>query len=330
MLNVLVTGASGCSGKGVLHYLTSRGYQDVKALVRKFPEEPVPSVEYVTGDITEEQRMAEILKENSIEHIWHLAAAVHRSVKKNQFFTINAYGTQKLLEAAINSGIKSFTYSSTTGVYGRIKEIPVKEDHRTKPWGIYSKSKLKAEQIIQEKCEESGIAGNILRLPMILGKGDRHVFPVISKLIKYNFLPLLGNPKHRISIAHPYDIAKAFEVVTNANPSRNDIYHVTSCDLTWKELIYEIEKQLYGKKRFKFYVPYLVFFLGTWAYEAIYSILSPLREPVINREYAQMVGREWTFDIDKIKKLGFEPIMKKEEIIKDIISEEVIPIPSKN
>lgn len=330
MLNILVTGASGCSGKGVLQYLTSKGYQNVKALVRNTLENPIPSVDYITGDITDEQRMKEILDDHSIDHVWHLAAAVHRSVKKDQFFTINAYGTQKLLEASLQSEIKSFTYSSTTGVYGRIKETPVKEDHRTKPWGVYSKSKLKAEQTILEMCKESGVSGNILRLPMILGKGDRHVYPVISKLIKYNFLPLLGKPKHRISIAHPYDIAKAFEVVTKANPSHNDIYHVTSCDLTWKELIYEIEKQLYGKKRFKFYVPYLIFFLGTWAYEAIYSILSPLREPVINREYAQMVGREWTFDISKIKKLGFEPIMKKEDIIKDIVSEEVIPIPIEN
>ncbi len=328
MLNVLVTGASGCSGKGVLQYLTSRGYQDFKALVRKLPEEPVPSVDYVTGDITDEQRMVEILKENGIDHIWHLAAAVHRSVKKDQFFTINAYGTQKLLEAGINSGIKSFTYSSTTGVYGRIKENPpIKENHRTKPWGIYSKSKLKAEQIILQKCEESGISGNILRLPMILGKGDRHVYPVLGKLIKVNFLPLLGNPKHRISIAHPYDIARAFEVVTKANPKNNDIYHVTSCDVTWKELIYEIEQQLYDKKRFKFYVPYLIFFLGSWAYEAIYSIFSPLREPVINREYAQMVGREWTFDTSKIQKVGFKPIMDIKEIVTDLVHSDIIPVP---
>jgi UDP-glucose 4-epimerase len=327
MLNILVTGASGCSGKGILHYLTSRGYKDVKALVRKLPEDPVPSVEYITGDITDEQRMGEILKENGIEHIWHLAAAVHRSVKKNQFFTINAYGTQKLLEAAKDSGIKTFTYSSTTGVYGRLKETPVKENHRTKPWGVYSKSKLKAEEIIREKCDEFGIAGNILRLPMILGKGDRHVYPVMNKLIKVNLLPLLGNPKHRISIAHPYDIAKAFETVTKASLKNNDIYHVVSCDLTWKELIREMEIQAIGKKRFKYFVPYTIFFLGVWAYEAIHSILSPLREPVINREYAQMVGREWTFDIEKIKKLGFEPIMKKEEIIKDLVTGEFVPVP---
>jgi hypothetical protein len=40
-----------------------------------------------------------------------------------------------------------------------------------------------------------------------------------------------------------------------------------------------------------------------------------------------MVGKEWVFDISRLKKLGFEPLMKREEIVKDLVNPEDFPIP---
>ncbi|MCG3221816.1 MAG: NAD(P)-dependent oxidoreductase [Candidatus Heimdallarchaeota archaeon] len=329
MDSIFLTGATGCTGMGVLKYLLSRGYNEIYALVRKEPENPLPKIKYIVGDLTDKQRLNEIFSEIHVDHIWHLAAAVHRSVKRNEFFTINAGGTRNLLEAAINNGVKTFSYTSTTGVYGRIKDSPTTEEHRVKPWGIYSKSKYEAEQIISAMCKEKGIEGNILRLPMILGKGDRHVYPVIGKFIKRNLLPILGRPNHKISIVHPYDVGKALETVTNSNSKNCDIYHTVSCNVTWRELIREIEKNLVGKSRLKFYLPYPIFFLAVWAFEAISRAFFPKKEPHVNREYAQMVGREWVFDITKLEKLGYKPMMEREAIIKDTIYPEDVPIPLK-
>ncbi|MHA2358273.1 MAG: hypothetical protein ACXABK_05850, partial [Candidatus Heimdallarchaeaceae archaeon] len=101
-----------------------------------------------------------------------------------------------------------------------------------------------------------------------------------------------------------------------------------SCNVTWKELIVDFEKHLIGKKRFKYRLPYPLFFAGVAAYEGISTIVSPRKEPVVNREYAQMVGREWVFDTSKIEKLGYKPIMEREEIIKDVIYPETIPVPN--
>jgi len=329
MDSLLVTGATGCTGKGILQYLLSQGYEDIYALVRKNPKEPFPNINYIEGDLRDKERLTKIMSDYVVHHIWHTAAAVHRSVKRKEFYEINTKGTMNLLEAAIKNGTKSFSYTSTAGVYGKIKETPVTEDHNTKPWGKYSQSKLKAEQAIKETTSELGISGNILRLPMILGKGDRHVFPVIGKLIKLNLLPILGNPNHNISIVHPYDVARALEIVTDAKSKNCETFHVVSCNVTWRELIVDIEKHLVGKKRFKYRLPYPLFFAGVSVYEGISTVIAPRKEPVVNREYAQMVGREWVFDTKKIEKLGFKPIMDREEIIKDVVYPEPIPVPIK-
>ena len=327
MPRILVTGATGCTGSGVLKYLTAKGYEDIKALVRKMPEEPLPNVDYVIGDITDKERMKEILNDNGIDSIWHTAAAVHRSARRSDYMPINRDGTRNLLDAATNSDVKYFNYTSTTGVYGKILETPVNENHRVKPWGSYSQSKLEAEQIIKEGCDETGIQGGILRLPMILGKGDRHTYPVIGKLIKINLMPIVGKPNHQISIVHPYDVGRALELLNGNKTKEFDTFNVVSCNVSFKDLVLNIEKHLVGKKRFKYRLPYALFFFGSWIYE-ILQLTFARKEPIVNRDYAQMVGKEWIFDTSKIEKLGYKSLMEKNDILKDLIFPEHYPIPT--
>ena len=245
MERILVTGATGCTGSGVLKYLLSNGYTSVFGLTRRVPINPLEGVKYVTGDITDTNSLKKLFEENEFDWVFHYAAAIHRTKIEN-FYKVNIVGTKNLLNITENSSVQALIYTSSTGVYGKILETPAKETHRKKPWGIYSRSKLLAEQIIRERCSELGVKGGILRPPLILGKGDRHFYPVVEKLVK---------------------------------------------------------------------------FLGAWALEAIYGALTPNKDPLFNREYAQMIGRDWVFDYSKLIKLGYKPMMSIEFIIKDLIKQ---------
>ncbi|MHA1954776.1 MAG: NAD-dependent epimerase/dehydratase family protein, partial [Candidatus Heimdallarchaeaceae archaeon] len=247
----------------------------------------------------------------------------------DQYFEINVDGTRNLLDAAINNGVKTFSYTSTASVYGRLKITPATENHRVKPHGIYTKSKYNAEQIILDLCKEKGIKGNILRLPMILGKDDRHVYPVIGRFVKKNLLPILGRPGHRFSIVHPYDVGRALEVVSNTTKNNSGVYNTVSCNVTWRELIGDLEKHVIGRNRFRLYLPYPIFFFVVWAFEAISRVFSPKKEPVVNREYARMVGKEWIFDTSRLENLGFASSMQREEIVRDLVYPEDFPVPLK-
>ena len=51
MPRILVTGANGCTGRGVLQYLFSKGYNNVFGMVRKDPLDKIPNIKYVIGDL---------------------------------------------------------------------------------------------------------------------------------------------------------------------------------------------------------------------------------------------------------------------------------------
>ncbi len=327
MPRILVTGATGCTGIGVLHYLKAKGYTNIYGMVRKTPSDPIPSVNYLTGDLTDKQSIIKILKENEIDTIWHLAAAVHRKVKKRDFAKVNFEGTNNIIQAAVDYGVKSIIFASTTAVYGKIIESPATENHQIKPKGLYAKSKLNAEVLIKLMCEENGIKGSILRIPLILGKHDRHFYPVVRKLVKTNIMPILGNNTHEVSIVHPYDIGQAFEILNQNGKEEIECYNIVSCNRSFKDLILIIEKHLVGKKRFKYTLPYPIVYVAVWMFERIHWFFSPRKQPLINREYARMVGKEWIFATDKLEQLGYTPMMNLEEIIKDTVFDEISPVP---
>ncbi len=327
MVGILVTGASGCTGMGVLHYLNAKGYSNIFGMVRKSPTDPIQGVKYVIGDLTDKQSIINILKENEIDTIWHLAAAVHRNVKKKDFNKVNFEGTNNVIQAAIDYKIKHIIFASTTAVYGKIIESPAKENHRLKPRGLYADSKLNSEILIKIMCEENGIKGSILRIPLILGKHDRHFYPVVSKLVKVNIMPILGNSKHEVSIVHPYDIGQAFEILTKNGSDEIECYNIVSCNRSFKDLILVMEEHLVGKKRFKYNLPYPIFYVAVWMFERIHWFVSPRKQPLINREYARMVGKEWIFATDKLERLGYTPMMNLEEIVKDTVFDELYPVP---
>ncbi len=326
MPRILVTGANGCTGRGVLQYLVSKGYTDVFGMVRKDPKDKISNINYVVGDLTDKNSIFKVLRENEIESIWHIAAAVHRHVRKKDFARVNFEGTNNLIQAAVDCGVKSIVFASTTSVYGKIIDSPASEEHRIKPLGLYSKSKYNAEVLTKLLCEENGIKGSIVRIPIIMGKHDRHFSPVVTKLVKANIMPIIGKPKHRVSIVHPYDIGQAFEILNGNGKEKIECYNIASCNSPYKELILVIEKQLVGKKRLKYYVPYPIVFAVFAFYEWFHWLIFPKKQPLINREYARMIGKEWIFDTEKLEQLGYTPKMKLEDIVKDTVTEEVYPV----
>ncbi|MBY9000804.1 MAG: NAD(P)-dependent oxidoreductase [Candidatus Heimdallarchaeota archaeon] len=327
MTRILVTGATGCSGKGVIHYLLSQGFEDVHGLVRQVPSIPYSDVSYIQGDITNKKQMQEILVTNQIDSVWHLAGAVHPHTKKALFHKINVEGTQNVLEASINADVSSFLFTSSIAVYGKIEETPIVEDHPLKPLGNYAKSKVESESIVKQLSSEAGLRGGIIRLSTVLGKEDRHFFPIVSKLIKANIFPIMGNPNHNFSIIHPYDIGRALETIFHANQMKIDSYNAISTDISMKKMILDIEMYMKGKNRFKYYLPYPIVYFFAWLVEMFTHVITPNKDPIFNREYAQLIGKECTMNIDKLKGLGYTPMMNQEKIFQDMIYPDPVPVP---
>jgi len=132
-MNVLLTGGSGFIGSNLVRLLleerpTWRIVNLDKLTYAGNAEnlaglEANPRYRFVRGDICNGELVAEIFRSERIDGVMHLAAESHvdRSIlAPSVFIETNVRGTQVLLEAARELGVKRFLHVSTDEVYGSL------------------------------------------------------------------------------------------------------------------------------------------------------------------------------------------------------------------
>jgi dihydroflavonol-4-reductase len=118
METTLVTGATGLVGYHIANALMRRG-RSVRALVRSverarriLPEE----CELIQGDITDKESVKRALQGCSV--VYHAAGLPEQwKHDPNIFQQANVGGTQKMIEAALEQGVRWFVYTSTIDVF---------------------------------------------------------------------------------------------------------------------------------------------------------------------------------------------------------------------
>ena len=115
-MKVLVTGASGFVGRAICAHLTEQGLTVVGA-VRHLPENRTTGVDYrIVPDINGETNWSEAL--TGINAVIHCAARVHIMQDTADdplvaFRAINLEGTIRLVNQAVEGGLKRFVYLSS-------------------------------------------------------------------------------------------------------------------------------------------------------------------------------------------------------------------------
>jgi dTDP-glucose 4,6-dehydratase len=132
-MNVLVTGGSGFIGSNLVRLLLAErpGWRVVNLDKLTYAGNPEnlaefaehPRYRFVRGDIANGELVAELFRSERIEGVLHLAAESHvdRSIlAPSVFIETNVRGSQVLLEAAREFGVKRFLHVSTDEVYGSL------------------------------------------------------------------------------------------------------------------------------------------------------------------------------------------------------------------
>ena len=103
--------------------------------------------EIVNGDIRDDGAVSRAIK--GAVAVIHLAASVgnKRSIDNPILDSeINVIGTLRILEACRKAGVPKIVYSSSAGIYGELKHLPIKEDHPIEPDSPYGSTKLCMEK----------------------------------------------------------------------------------------------------------------------------------------------------------------------------------------
>ena len=102
----------------------------------------------------------------------HFAAYIEmgESMKSPQkYFDNNFLGSQSLVETMVHSKADKVIFSSTAGVYGNPKSLPIKENDLKLPENPYGQSKLMVEELLNFYERTYGLKSISLRSSNVAG-----------------------------------------------------------------------------------------------------------------------------------------------------------------
>jgi UDP-glucose 4-epimerase len=219
-MKALVTGGAGFIGSNLVRFLVSVGH-DVTILdnllsgYRKNVEES-PRARFIEGDVRDAGAVREAV--SGAEVVFHLAASVGntRSIEHPiDDSEINVIGTLRVLEAARECGARKVVFSSSAGIFGELKTLPIREDHPVEPDSPYGASKLGAEKLCLAYSKLYPLEAVCLRYFNVYGVNQRYdpygnVIPIFaSRMLERQPLTVFGDGDQTRDFVNVKDVVQA-------------------------------------------------------------------------------------------------------------------------
>lgn len=162
-MKILITGTAGRIGRSI--YIKLMRNHTVVGVDRI----PCSTTDFV-GDICDAELLNKSLE--GVDVIVHTAAlhAPHVNLfPVSEFERINVEMTEMLMRKGISKGIKQFVFTSTTALYGQASTPDgvagwVDENVTPQPKTIYHRSKIDAEELLNQLSIESGVPVTVLQM----------------------------------------------------------------------------------------------------------------------------------------------------------------------
>jgi UDP-glucose 4-epimerase len=217
-MKALVTGGAGFIGSNLVELLLSEGHEAVVLddLSSGYSENLFTKAEFVEGDISQPGAVSEAAR--GCDVVFHLAASVGntRSIENPvRDSEVNVIGTLRVLEAARVHGIGRVVFSSSAGIFGELKTLPIAEDHPQDPDSPYGASKLAAEKLCLVYNKLYGMKNVCLRYFNVYGPRQRYdaygnVIPIFAeRILRNEDVRIFGDGEQTRDFVHVADVARA-------------------------------------------------------------------------------------------------------------------------
>lgn len=301
-MRAFITGASGFIGNHLLQRLIQKNWQ-VRALLHKRNISLAEKCEIVKGDIENFDLLKDSLQKTDV--LFHLAAALGSSlIKKEEFFRINALGTENVLKAAREAGVKRIIHLSSAGVLGSVKKNELAdENYPVNPKNIYDETKLDGENIAL-RFAEKGMDVVVVRPGWIYGPGDRRTFKLIRAIAKKRFI-LVSKGKTWQTPVYIDDVIQGVLLCLEKG-IKGEIYHLAGEEVLTVKEIAETMATALGEKIPRIRLPLFPTKVAAWKLEKAFLLFK--REAPLTRGKLAFFIHPKPLSIEKAKReLGYTP-----------------------
>jgi dTDP-glucose 4,6-dehydratase len=244
-MNLLITGGAGFIGSNFVRHMLAV-HRDVNvvnfdALTYAGNLENLSDIEkdsrhvFVKGDISRVADVRAVFEKHKFDAIIHFAAESHvdRSLHlgAEQFINTNVLGTQILLDASREYGVKRFVQISTDEVYGSLgSEGRFSETTPVAPNNPYSATKASADFLVRAAHHSHGVNAVITRCSNNFGP---YQFPekliplMIANALENKPLPVYGDGMHVRDWIYVLDHCSAIDAVLR-NGKAGEVYNIGS------------------------------------------------------------------------------------------------------
>lgn len=306
-MRILITGATGFTGKALAKRLLNDGHKVVALDYKeghKTNELRDWGVDVHIGSVVDRDVVERLMP--GIEIVHHLAAAFRELNVPNSYYDeVNVGGTRVVLDAALRHGVKKFIYCSTCGVHGNCDNPPAPETAPIQPADYYQRTKYEAEPIVLEYISK-GLPATILRPAAIYGPGDPERFFLIFKRVSKGVFPMFGNGK---TLYHPLyidNLVDALVLAMDSNKGVGEAYLIADEEyVEIEDLVRRIAKAMGTEVRVPHFPVLPVVALG----HVVEKVCKPFKiAPPIFPRRVDWYRQNRAFDISKAKRdLDYQP-----------------------
>lgn len=306
-MKILVTGATGFTGKALVKRLLADGHEVVGLDYKeghKTQELRDWGATVVIGSVTDAVVVERCMP--GVEIVHHLAAAFRElNVPNSHYDEVNVGGTRIMLDAALRHGVKKFVYCSTCGVHGNIDHPPAGEDAPIQPADYYQRTKFEAEPVVLD-YHRKGLPCTILRPAAIYGPGDPERFFMIFRRVDKGAFPMFGNGR---TLYHPLyvdNLVDAFLLAQEPDKGLGQAYLIADEEyVEIEDLVQRVARAMNKPVKIRHFPVMPVVVLG----HIVEWICKPFKfAPPIFPRRVDWYRQNRAFDISRAKRdLGYRP-----------------------
>lgn len=307
-MKIFITGASGFVGGAVAERL--RAGHEVFAMARSEASAEKVRAKGATPVLCD---LAMITSEhlNGMDVVVHAAALVAPWGSRDEFWQANVVGTENMLAAARQAGVRRFVHIGTEAALfdgSDMNDLDESAPYPPRTPFLYSETKKEAEIRVLAAHEPGVFATISLRPRLVWGPGDTTILTNLAELVDSGNFRWIGQGAAKTSTCYIENIAYAVELALEKGRS-GEAYFITDGEVTTMRAFLTRLLATVGRDPGKRNVPRGLAIMLARSVEAVWKLFGIRKKPPLPLFSVAITSANCTLKIDKARRdLGYAPL----------------------